>query len=160
MVGCGGFGLRPPPPHPTTDPHLDCRPTLILNVAQHESVVDLLERSSGDAFARSVELALTAAARWKDRKLAEHTFGLAFQKEASGKWAYRSFAELAVASAASGTDPAENDTILEKHLRTLVERPLTPAEAQEMVGILDKLHDLMPHLEWLPTLRSAAILAA
>lgn len=125
-----------------------------------ESVIDLLARSTGDAFAQSVELALTAAARWKDERLAEHTFALAFEREAAGKWAYRSFAELAVASAASATNAAEHAAILEKHLRTLVERRLEPSEAQDMVGILDKLQDLMPDFAWLPTLRSAALLAS
>lgn len=125
-----------------------------------ESVISLLERSTGDAFAQSVELALTAASRWKDKDLAEQSFALAFEREAGGKWAYRSFAELAVASAASATDPVEHATILEKHLRTLVERRLRPSEAQDMVGILDKLQDLMPDLAWLPTLRSAALLAS
>jgi len=128
--------------------------------ASRDSVIELLERSTGDAFAQSVELALTAAARWKDKLLAEETFALAFEREAGGKWTYRSFAELAVASAASSTDAAEYAVILEKNLRILVERRLTPSEAQDMVGILDKLQDLIPDLACLPTLRSAALLAA
>lgn len=128
--------------------------------ASRDSVIELLQRSTDDAFAQSVELALAAAARWKDKLLAEQTFALAFEREAAGKWTYRSFAELAVASAASSTDAAEYAVILEKNLRTLVERRLTPSEAQDMVGILDKLQDLIPDLACLPTLRSAALLAA
>ncbi|WP_230190123.1 NADP-dependent oxidoreductase [Sphingobium sp. CECT 9361] len=125
-----------------------------------DSVIALLERSTDDAFAQSVELALTAAARWKDKLLAERTFALAFERKAGGKWTYRSFAELAVASAASSTDAAEYAAALEKNLRTLVERRLAPSEAQDMVGILDELQDLMPDLACLPTLRSAALLAS
>jgi len=125
-----------------------------------ESVISLLDRSTAEAFAQSVELALTAASRWKDKDLAEQSFKLAFEREAGGNWAYRSFVELAVASAGSATDPIEQAAILERHLRALVERRLLPSEARDMVGILDKLQDLMPDLAWLPALRSAALLAS
>lgn len=125
-----------------------------------KSVINLLERSTGEAFARSVELALTAAARWKDSQLAKETFARAFKTGAEGKWTYRSFAELAVASAASATDAVEHGEMLETHLRSLVERRLSPTEAQDMVVILDKLQDLLPAAAYLPSLRGAALLAA
>ncbi|MGF7170298.1 hypothetical protein FHS91_001975 [Sphingobium xanthum] len=125
----------------------------------HEKVLTLLDNAEGEEFATLTNLALMAAARWRDIELADEALKRAMQYGIEEGWSFRLLSEWCVAAAFAGGERPELIGQLEKHLSELLNRDLEPAQASELVGLLDRLIDLIPLAGALRRLRSAALLA-
>lgn len=125
----------------------------------HKTVLTLLDNAEGEEFAALTNLALMAAARWRDTELADETLKRAMQYGVKEGWSFRLLGEWCVAAAFAGGERPELIGQLEKNLSELLKRDLEPAKASELVGLLDKLIDLVPVAGALRRLRSAALLA-
>lgn len=124
-----------------------------------EKVLGLLSGSDGEEFAALTNFALMAAARWRDAELAEETLKSALQYGIKEGWSFRLLGEWCVAAAAADGEPTKMIERLEKNLDKLLNRELEPTKARELVGLLDKIIDLIPDAGVLRRLRSAALLA-
>jgi hypothetical protein len=125
----------------------------------HEKVLALLDKAEGEEFATLTNLALMAAARWRDTELAEETLKRGMQYGIKEGWPFRLLGEWCVAAAFAGGERPGMLEKLEKNFADLLNRDLEPAKASELVGLLDKLIDLIPDAGTLRRLRNAALLA-
>lgn len=125
----------------------------------HEKVLALLDKAEGEEFAALTNLALMAAARWRDTELAEETLKRGMQYGIKEGWPFRLLGEWCVAAAFAGGERPGMLEKLEKNFADLLNRDLEPAKASELVGLLDKLIDLIPDAGTLRRLRNAALLA-
>jgi hypothetical protein len=130
-----------------------------LNLAR-ESAIGVLEKVPDELLPDAIETSLIAAMRWRDRELSEKSISTALELEADKAWPSRLLVEWAVASAAAASAPGDQTEILDRELKRLVERKLSPEKAAGMISVLDRLQDFLPTLDAIPALRSAAILAA
>lgn len=129
-----------------------------LDVAR-SCAIGVLEKAPDELVPEAIEAALIAAMRWRDRALSEKGLSVALDTEAEKKWPSRLLVEWAIASTAATSDPVAQTETLERELRRLVERKLSPEAATGMISVLDKLQDFLPATDAIPTLRMAAILA-
>jgi len=124
-----------------------------------QKVLSLLDSAEGEDCAGLTNLALMAGARWRDCDLANGAFSRAMRYGIEKGWSLRLLGEWCVAAAFAGGEPSDMLGKLEKNLSELLNRDLQPAQASELVGLLDKLIDLIPDAGVLRRLRSAALLA-
>lgn len=130
-----------------------------LDIAR-EAAIGVLEKAPNELLPDVIETSLIAAMRWRDRRLSEKVISTVLELEADKAWPHRLLVEWAVASAAATSNSDVQVEILDRELRRLVERRLSPQGAVSMVSVLDKLQDLLPAHRAISILRSASILAA
>jgi hypothetical protein len=124
-----------------------------------QKVLSLLDKAEGEDLAGLINFALMAGARWRDGDLADEVLSRAMRYGIEQGWSLRLLGEWCVAGAFASGAPSDMLEKLEKSLSELLNRDLRPAQASELLGLLDKLIDLIPDARELRRLRSSALLA-
>jgi hypothetical protein len=124
-----------------------------------QKVLNLLNNASGEELVALTNLALMAGARWRDTELAKEALRYALQYGIKEGWSMRFLGEWCVAAAFVGGERSYMIEQMEESLAELMDRDLEPAQASELIGLIDKLIDLVPEARALRRLRSAALLA-
>lgn len=129
------------------------------NDVARDCAVGILENAPEESVPNAIETSLIAAMRWRDQALSRKALSIALESEPARDWPSGLLVEWAIASTAASSDRAVQAELLEKELRRLTERKLSPERAAGMISVLDKLQDLLPACDPISTLRSASILA-
>ncbi len=157
--------------HVLDDDNIDQASNTLLNIIMafelpdnpkiaRDAVLSLLKRCSPDNFNMAVKLALLAAWRWADAELAIKAYQSGISVQTATNISIRTKGEWAVSAGACIADAAERARVLEQNFRQLINIPLTPAQAREMLGLIDKLQDFYARDDWISEIRSTLLLAA
>ncbi|KUR74188.1 hypothetical protein AQZ49_18870 [Novosphingobium sp. FSW06-99] len=125
-----------------------------------DAVLSLLKRCGPDNLTMTVKLALLAAWRWADPELATKAYQIGISNQAATNISIRAKGEWAVSACACYGDTTESARVLEQNFRQLIDAPLTPGKARDMLGLVDKLQDIYDKGDWISEFRSALLLAS